>query len=90
MHISFQETYRTGPQGREIAPEIEREEKPPRVQAPVAEPRSEPALEPSRPQGSLTDIDWAAVILGLLALLAVGGLIPFWLWVYYVYNPPLP
>jgi len=24
----------------------------------------------------------------LLALIAVGGLIPFWLWVYYTLNPP--
>jgi serine/threonine protein kinase len=36
------------------------------------------------------DIDWGTWILGLLALLAVGGLIPFWLWVYFTYNPPLP
>lgn len=35
------------------------------------------------------DIDWWAVVLGLLALIAVGGLIPFWLWVYFVINPPL-
>ena len=27
--------------------------------------------------------------LGLLALLAVGGLIPFWMWIYFVYNPPI-
>ncbi len=36
------------------------------------------------------DIDWGTLALGLLALLAVGGLIPFWLWVYLVYNPPVP
>jgi len=35
------------------------------------------------------DIDWISVGLGLLALIAVGGLIPFWMWVYFVYNPPL-
>lgn len=33
------------------------------------------------------DIDWLSVGLGLLALVAVGGLIPFWMWVYYVWNP---
>jgi serine/threonine-protein kinase len=33
-------------------------------------------------------IDWGTIALGLLALLAVGGLIPFWIWVYFVYNPP--
>jgi eukaryotic-like serine/threonine-protein kinase len=35
------------------------------------------------------DIDWVTVLLGLLALIAVGGLVPFWLWVYFVYNPPI-
>lgn len=35
------------------------------------------------------EIDWAAVGLGLLAVLAVGGLLPFWMWVYLVFNPPL-
>ena len=35
------------------------------------------------------DIDWATVVLGLLALTMAGGLFPFWMWVYYVYNPPL-
>ncbi len=34
------------------------------------------------------DIDWMTWILGLIALVAVGGLIPFCLWVYYVLNPP--
>ena len=29
------------------------------------------------------------IVLGLLALIAVGGLIPFWMWVYFVYNPPI-
>ncbi len=35
------------------------------------------------------EIDWISVGLGLLALAAVGGLIPFWMWVYFVYNPPI-
>lgn len=34
------------------------------------------------------DIDWITWVLGLIALVAVGGLIPFCLWVYYVLNPP--
>jgi len=34
------------------------------------------------------EIDWVSVGLGLLALLAMGGLIPFWLMVYLTYNPP--
>jgi serine/threonine protein kinase len=38
---------------------------------------------------SSTDIDWVSVGLGLLALASVGGLIPFWMWIYFVYNPPI-
>ena len=29
---------------------------------------------------------WLTILLGLLALIAVGGLIPFWLWVYFQLN----
>jgi serine/threonine-protein kinase len=35
-------------------------------------------------------IDWITVGLGLLALIAVGGLIPFWTMVYFRYNPLFP
>jgi len=35
------------------------------------------------------NFDWTIWILGLLVLIALGGLIPFWLWVYYSLNPPL-
>lgn len=35
------------------------------------------------------EIDWASVGLGLLAVLAVGGLIPFWLMIYLTYYPPV-
>jgi serine/threonine-protein kinase len=34
------------------------------------------------------DIDWVTWGLGLLTLLFVGGLVPFWLWIYFLYNPP--
>jgi eukaryotic-like serine/threonine-protein kinase len=34
------------------------------------------------------DIDWITWLLGLMALIAVGGLIPFCIWVYYVVYPP--
>ena len=33
------------------------------------------------------EIDWTAVVLGLLALLMVGGLVPFWIYIYFLYNP---
>jgi serine/threonine-protein kinase len=36
------------------------------------------------------EIDWAAIGLGLLALVSTLGLIPFWIWVYFRYNPPIP
>jgi serine/threonine-protein kinase len=29
------------------------------------------------------ELDWITIILGLVALVSVGGLIPFWLWVYF-------
>ena len=35
------------------------------------------------------ETDWIAVGLGLLAALLVGGLLPFWMWVYLVFNPPI-
>lgn len=41
----------------------------------------------SMPDSSLPDIDWASVGLGLLALMAVGGLIPFWIYIFFLYNP---
>ncbi len=47
-----------------------------------------PLPKPARTEEPL-NIDWLSVGLGLLALIAVGGLIPFWMWVYFVYNPPI-
>ncbi len=52
---------------------------------PNMRPSAQPALAP---KDNPLDIDWVTWILGLLALIAVGGLIPFWLWVYYTLNPP--
>jgi serine/threonine protein kinase len=31
-------------------------------------------------------IDWITIFLGLLALLTVGGLIPFWMWIYFLFQ----
>jgi len=39
--------------------------------------------------GSPLEIDWITISLALLALIAVGGLLPFYLWVYFVFNPPI-
>jgi len=53
---------------------------------------SPPAYSPEpRPttRGNALGIDWTTWLLVLLTLFALGGLIPFWLWVYAVLNPPL-
>jgi eukaryotic-like serine/threonine-protein kinase len=65
---------------------------PPKVQAtPEVKPVQSRAVPESSPlpQDNPLDIDWGTLSLVLLALIAVGGLIPFWLWVYLVYNPPV-
>jgi serine/threonine-protein kinase len=36
------------------------------------------------------DIDWGTTALALLTIIAVGGLIPFWLWIWFYFNPPVP
>ena len=36
------------------------------------------------------DIDWISLGLGLLALIAVGGLVPLWVWVFISYTQPIP
>jgi serine/threonine-protein kinase len=63
---------------------------PPRVEpAPVyTQPDITPQDIPEPDAASaFEEIDWATVGLALLALLAVGGLIPFWMMVYFAYNP---
>ncbi len=64
------------------APQVaaDRAQDAPTISLPAAELESAPA------EGKT---DWVAVALGLLAAVAVGGLLPFWMWVYLVYNPPL-
>lgn len=47
-----------------------------------------PPPRPAPAQREPVNIDWGSVGLGLLALLMAGGLIPFWMWVYFIYNPP--
>jgi serine/threonine-protein kinase len=51
---------------------------------------SQPPPTPRRsvqPGPDPLDIDWLTALLGLLALLTVGGLVPFWLWVYFTVIP---
>ncbi len=42
----------------------------------------------NEPDDHALDIDWVTIFLGLLAAIAVGGLIPFWLSIYLSINPP--
>jgi serine/threonine-protein kinase len=49
--------------------------------------QDEPQPAFSSPESSLPTIDWATIGLALLALITVGGLIPFWIYIYFVYNP---
>ena len=85
-------TYSRPSRIRAVTPPVEEPSLPPE-KPPEPEPNSvaPPAVEkPVRANTPVVDIDWAAVVLGLVALVAVGGLIPFWIWVYFVYNPPVP
>jgi serine/threonine-protein kinase len=36
------------------------------------------------------EIDWITIGLGLAALIAVGGLIPLWVWIYITFTQQLP
>jgi eukaryotic-like serine/threonine-protein kinase len=58
----------------------------PEAVAPLASPPPASAVPELVPG---PEIDWVSIGLGLLALVAVLGLVPFWLWVYFVYNPPI-
>lgn len=53
--------------------------------APSVSPPSRTDQESNNP----LEIDWITISLALLALIAVGGLLPFYLWVYFVFNPPI-
>ena len=57
--------------------------------APVAAPSESPpatAAPPPPPPRDPLAVDWLTAALALLALLAVGGLIPLWVWVYLAYH----
>ena len=60
-------------------------------QRPEPAPPPPSALTPETPlpisEYSTPDIDWTSVGLGLMALIAVGGLIPFWIYIFFLYNP---
>jgi serine/threonine-protein kinase len=69
-----------------MTPEVTAYQRPEPV-APPAPVMPTPAPEPAPIDYSVPDIDWTSVGLGLMALIAVGGLIPFWIYIYFLYNP---
>jgi hypothetical protein len=57
------------------------------TQPPAAEATPADTAEPA----SLFDqFDWVTIALALVALIAAGGLIPFWMAVYFAWFPPAP
>lgn len=52
-----------------------------------SEPRPQPQPAVTLPEVTFSDVDWTAVVLGLLALVMVGGLVPFWIYIFFLYNP---
>jgi serine/threonine protein kinase len=50
-------------------------------------PRSQPIPGRGTSQSSI-DIDWGTWGLILLTVITLGGLVPFWVWIYFLYNPP--
>ncbi len=59
-----------------------------RVTSPTPSYTPPPAPAPAPSETSGLDIDWGLIALGLLSLLVAGGLIPFWLYVWFTLNPP--
>ena len=68
---------------------IEEEEQtyPPQYAYAPPQPLPQPAPV-SDEEANLENLDWVSIGLGLLAVITVGGLIPFWLLVYLTFNPP--
>lgn len=89
--IPSQQPSATQPRGSKPLPRITQPAQPVReqpahmYQVPQTLPAGRPA---SDPEDHSLDIDWITILLGLLAALAVGGLIPFWLYIYLSINPP--
>lgn len=57
---------------------------------PVKTGPSQPVItipEITMPEIELPEIDWISIGLGLMTLIAVLGLIPFWIYIYILYNP---
>ena len=55
--------------------------------AATSRPRNNPSSVGPVTQNAL-DIDWGTWALVLLMVITLGGLIPLWVWIYFLYNPP--
>lgn len=52
-------------------------------------PASQSVVGSQESDDATLNIDWLTIFLALLAILAVGGLIPFWLYIWFSFNPPI-
>lgn len=52
-------------------------------------PQQAPQPDPEPVSAAFDEIDWLSVALGLVAVATLGGLIPFWMAVYFAYFPPV-
>jgi serine/threonine-protein kinase len=68
----------------EAATTYQQPEPPPPFVEPV---QAAPQPAYTTPASASPEIDWATIGLALLALISVGGLIPFWIYIYFLYNP---
>ncbi len=50
----------------------------------------EEELAAQQPGSNPFDLDWVTILLGMTALMFIGGLIPLYVWVYFSYYPPAP
>ena len=55
---------------------------------PAAPPSYNPSNAQTVPEEPPVETDWGTIALGLLTALVVGGLIPWWLYIYFSINPP--
>jgi serine/threonine protein kinase len=53
----------------------------------TSKPRPNSATIVSHSQNAM-DIDWGTWALVILMVITLGGLIPLWVWIYFLYNPP--
>ena len=60
----------------------------PEVAQPVVKTQPPPPPPAAEVEDNSLSFDWGTILLGLLATVAVGGLIPFWLYIYFTFNPP--